>query len=108
MYLDEVVSKYGIGSGISLFIAGGVKIGNHCVIFHQVTLGCNYHTAGPKGGAPSIGNNVLIGTGAKIIGKIVIGDNCRLGANSVIVKDIPPNKTVVTAPPRLLEQSITK
>lgn len=92
-----------------VFFAGGTKIGNNCVIFHQVTLGSNYHTAkGSSAGAPVIGNNVLIGVGAKVIGKISIGDNCRIGANCVVFKNAPPNSTIVMDAPRVLtRQSAT-
>ena len=71
------------------------EIGEYCTIFHQVTIG--RATSSKKGtdGAPKIGNYCFIGSGAKIIGKIIIGDNCVIGANAVVNDDIPPNSTVV-------------
>ena len=59
------------------------RIGNNCKILQQVTVGYN----GDK--CPIIGNNVLICAGAKVIGSVTIGDNCIIGANAVVVKDVP-------------------
>lgn len=73
-------------------ISGEAIIGNDCTIYHQVTVGVN----GIRGkGAPCIGNHVFIGAGAKIIGNIKIGENCVIGANAVVTKDIPDNSIVV-------------
>lgn len=65
---------------------GGIVIGENCTIYYQVTIGMN--ELSDKKGAPHIGSNVYIGCGAKLIGKIAIGDNCRIGANAVVVKDM--------------------
>ena len=54
------------------------------------------------GGAPTIGNNCLIGAGAKIIGNVHIGDNVRIGANAIVVDDVPDNCTVVMNKPRVI------
>lgn len=67
-------------------------IGENATIYHQVTI------ASSKGGTPIIGDNVVIGTGAKIIGGVHIGNNVKIGANAVVVKDIPDNCTVVGVP----------
>lgn len=74
-------------------------IGSNVEIFHQVTIGEG------KGGAPTIGDNVLIGTGAKIIGNIKIGNNVKIGAGCVVARDIPDNCTVVLQPPRVIVHS---
>ena len=71
-------------------------IGENCTIFHQVTIGEG------RGGAPVIGNNVLIGAGAKVIGGIRIGDNVRIGAGCTVMQDVPNNTTVISAAPQLI------
>jgi serine O-acetyltransferase len=76
------------------------EIGDDVLMYHQVTLGGT--TLERVKRHPTIGNNVLIGMGAKIIGPITIGDNCRIGANAVVNKDIPPNCTVVGVPGRIV------
>lgn len=88
--------KYGI------FISTMAEIGRGCVIFQHVTIGSNTIKDHPKYGAPIIGENVYIGAGAKIIGHVNIGDNCRIGANCVVVKDMPPNTTAVAASTRFI------
>ena len=65
------------------------------MIFQQVTIGSNTLLDSKKYGAPTIGDNVYIGAGAKIIGNVQIGDNVRIGANAVVTKDVPPNTLVV-------------
>ena len=87
---------------VGVFISQGAHIGENCVIFHQVTIGSNL-IVGSKGyGAPSIGSNVFIGCGAKIIGGVHIGDNVRIGANCVVTEDVPANATVVLERPRII------
>jgi len=82
-----------IGKGLRIHHFGGiifhptVEIGNYCTIYHEVTIG----DRGGYGKAARIGNNVLIGAGAKIIGEIEIGDNCIIGANAVVAKSMPAN-----------------
>lgn len=83
-------------------VIGAEKIGKHCFINQQVTIGYN----GDK--APIIGDNVTITCGAKVIGGIHIGDNCIIGANSVVVKDIPSNSTVVGVPGRIIKKNGNK
>jgi serine O-acetyltransferase len=74
------------------------------VIFHQVTLGANAIPSSKGVGCPTIGDNVYIGVGAKIIGKVHVGDNSRIGANCVVTSDVPPNSLVVQGPPRLIQR----
>lgn len=88
-----------------VFIAGGVKIGSDCVIFHQVTIGANAIPFSSRGGTPVIGNNCYIGAGAVIVGGIEVGDNCRIGANCTVACDIPANSVVVSQPPRIIQHS---
>lgn len=74
-----------------VFISGSAKIGKNCTIFQQVTIGSNMLLDSKNLGSPSIGDNCLIGAGAKIIGNVKIGNNCRIGANAVVTKDMPDN-----------------
>lgn len=87
-----------------VFIAQEAVVGEGCVIFQHVTIGSNTLLDSKGQGAPVIGNNVYIGAGAKIIGKVVVGDNCRIGANCVVTKDVPENTTVVSAPVRYIHK----
>lgn len=85
-----------------IFISNKSVIGENVVIFQQVTIGSNALENHKKQGAPVIGDNVIIGAGAKIIGDVKIGNNCRIGANCVVVKDMPPNTTAVAASTRFI------
>ena len=76
-----------------IIISHNAVIGYNCTIFHQVTIGEG------RGGAPTIGNNVLIGAGSKIIGGIKVGNNVKIGAGCVIMNDIPDNAVVIAPPP---------
>lgn len=91
-----------------IFISGGAHIGRNCVIFQQVTIGSNGLPDSKGYGFPSIGDNVLIGAGAKIIGNVTIGSHCRIGANAVVTTDIPDNCVVVMGPPRVIQKSNLK
>jgi serine O-acetyltransferase len=75
-------------------INGLVRGGSNVLIEHQVTIGAERRQS------PTVGNNVFIGAGAKILGAVVIGDGARIGANAVVVKDVPPETTVVGIPAR--------
>jgi serine O-acetyltransferase len=95
-----------LGSGLMLPHPNGVvihedaRIGDDCMIMQQVTVGMI-----GDGEVPTIGDRVYIGAGAKIIGKLVIGDGARIGANAVVMTDVPPNCTAVGIPARIIEQS---
>lgn len=77
-------------------INGSVVGGENIRIEHQVTIGAE------KDQSPRLGNNIFIGAGAKIIGPVTIGDGARIGANAVVVKDVPPGVTVGGIPARIL------
>ena len=77
-------------------INGTVRGGNNIHIEHQVTIGAE------KDQSPVLGSDIFIGAGAKILGDVTIGDGARIGANAVVVKDVPPHATVVGIPARVV------
>ncbi|MDO6462005.1 serine acetyltransferase [Granulosicoccaceae sp. 1_MG-2023] len=84
-----------------IVIHGASVIGDDCMIRHGVTLG-NGGAADPLG-APTLGNHVEVGAGAKILGRVHIGDNAIIGANAVVVKDVPANAVVGGIPAKLIK-----
>lgn len=78
-------------------------VGKDCVIFHGVTLGGVAMVKGKR--HPTVGNRVMIGAGAKILGPITIGDDCKIGANAVVTKAIPAGKVAVGVPAKCLDSS---
>lgn len=106
---SEINAKASIGKDVvfchganGIIISPKATIGDNVTIFHQVTIGQN-SGSNKTWGAPKIGNNVLIGAGAKIIGPITIGDNVKIGANAVVTKDIPANCIVAGIPAKILK-----
>ena len=85
----------------AIVIHGNSIIGSNCIIRQGVTLG-NKDIAKPHD-APCLGNNVNIGAGAKLLGKIHIGDNCSIGANSVVIQDIPADQIAVGIPAKVIK-----
>jgi len=99
-------ARIGIGlcidHGSAIVIGETVVLGNNCVLFHNVTLGGTGKHLGKR--HPTIGDNVLIGTGATLLGPIKIGDNVKVGAETVVIMhDIPSNCTVVGAPGKIVK-----
>jgi serine acetyltransferase len=96
-----------IGPGLELpnglngiFIAAEARVGANAIIFHQVTLGQNPPTG--SAAAPTIGDDVVIYAGAKVIGGVEVGDRAVIGANSVVAKDIPADALAVGVPARVI------
>lgn len=87
--------------GIGCVVHPIAKIGSDCKIFQGVTLGSKWSNATCTGDAPHIGNNVMIGAGAVILGDIYVGDNTIIGANAVVTCDIPDNSIAVGIPVRV-------
>ena len=85
-----------IDHGMGIVIGETTKIGNNCTIYHGATLGGTGKDKYKR--HPDIGNNVMIGCGAKILGPIKIGDNVKIGANAVVLKNVEKNRTVVGVP----------
>ena len=91
-----------IGEGFYIGHFGGITIASDAIIGKNVNISqlvtIGESGQGDKAGAPTIGNDVYIGAGAKVIGKIKVGNNVKIGANAVIYKDIPENAVVVSYP----------
>lgn len=90
-----------IDHGTGVVIGETAIIRNDVTLFHGVTLGGTGKEKGKR--HPTIGNNVFIGSGAKILGNIIIGNNVKIGANAVILKDIPSNTTIVGVPGKIVK-----
>lgn len=85
-----------------IHVASNAIIGNNCTMYQHVTIGSNYLEKTKCPGAPVIGNNVLIGANACIIGGVNIGDNVKIGAGCIVTEDIPSNSVVVMNKPRVI------
>ena len=91
-----------IDHGMGVVIGETAQIGDNCTIYHQVTLGGTGKNTGKR--HPTVGSNVLIGAGCKILGPVTIGDNVRLGAGSVVLKSIPSNSTAIGMPAQVVRR----
>lgn len=120
LFLNHLKFKLGIsipletkiGSGLYIGHFGGIVvngmsvIGKNCNISQGVTLG--KANRGKNKGCPTLGDNVYIGPGAKIVGAVIIGNNVAIGANCVVTKDIPDNSVVVGIPAKIISHSGSK
>lgn len=89
-----VIGKYFfIDHGMGVVIGETAQIGDNVVMYHEVTLGGTGKEKGKR--HPTIGNNVIIGAGAKILGNIRIGNHCKVGAGATVLRDVPDHSTVV-------------
>lgn len=84
-------------------IGEGVKIGDRVIIYQQVTLGGQNLGDNIKSKYPIVKDNVVIFSGAKILGNVTIGENSIIGANSVVIKDVPPNSIVAGVPAKIIK-----
>ena len=98
----QIGNRFFIDHGEGVVIGETAIIGDDVLIYQQVTLGGTGNEHGKR--HPTIGNNVIIGAGAKILGNITIGDNTRVGAGSVVVDNVPEHCTVVGVPGRIVQQ----
>lgn len=89
-----------IDHGMGIVIGETAEIGDDCLIYHGVTLGGTGKEHGKR--HPTIGNNVLISTGAKVLGPFKVGDGARIAANAVVLSEIPPNATAVGIPAQIV------
>jgi len=93
---NEIGEGLFINHGVATII-GGKSIGKNCTINHQVTIGDNY------GGRPVLLDNVMVHSGAIIVGNITIGNNAIIGANTTVIKDVPDNSTVIPPQPTVMK-----
>jgi serine O-acetyltransferase len=94
--------RFFIDHGMGVVIGETTIIGDDVLLYQGVTLGGTGLQKGKR--HPTLGSNIVVGTGAKILGNITIGDNSYIGANAVVIKDVPPNSTVVGVPGRVTKQ----
>ena len=102
----KIGSRLFIDHGMGVVIGETCEIGNNVTIYQGVTLGGTGKEKGKR--HPTVRDNALIATGAKVLGSIEIGENAKIGAGSVVLKDVPPNSTVVGIPGRVKVQDGVK
>ena len=89
-----------IDHGMGIVIGETAEIGDDCLLYHGVTLGGTGKDQGKR--HPTIGNNVLVSTGAKVLGPFKVGDNARIAANAVVLSEVPDNATAVGIPAQIV------
>lgn len=102
----KIGRRFFIDHGMGVVIGETCEIGDNVTIYQGVTLGGTGKEKGKR--HPTIEDNVLISTGAKVLGSITIGKNAKVGGGSVVLKDVPPNSTVVGIPGRVVKQDGVK
>jgi serine O-acetyltransferase len=100
----EIGRRFFIDHGMGVVIGETTEIGEDVILYQGVTLGGTGKEKGKR--HPTIGNNVVIGTGAKILGNIRVGNNSKVGAGSVVIRSVPDNSTVVGVPGRVTRTRI--
>jgi serine O-acetyltransferase len=88
--------RFFIDHGMGVVIGETAEIGDDCTLYHGVTLGGTSWQKGKR--HPTLGNDVVVGAGAKVLGPITVGNGARIGSNAVVLKDVPPSATVVGVP----------
>lgn len=89
-----------IDHGSGVVIGETAEVGDNCLIYQGVTLGGTGKEKGKR--HPTLGNNVMVGAGARVLGPFKIGDNAKIAANAVVLKEVPPNATAVGVPARIV------
>ncbi|MBL8260312.1 MAG: serine O-acetyltransferase [Candidatus Competibacteraceae bacterium] len=97
----KIGRRFFIDHGMGVVIGETTEIGDDCTLYQGVTLGGTSWNKGKR--HPTLGNNVVIGAGAKVLGPFKVGDNARIGSNSVVIKEVPASATVVGVPGRMVE-----
>ncbi len=95
--------RFFVDHGMGVVIGETAEIGDDVTLYHGVTLGGTSWTEGKR--HPTLGNGVVIGAGAKVLGPVTVGEGARIGSNAVVVKDIPPRATAVGIPARILDEA---
>lgn len=98
----EIGKGFFIDHGSGVIIGETTIIGDNCTLYQGVTLGGTGKEHGKR--HPTLGNNVMVSAGAKILGSFKIGDNSKIGAGSVVLEEVPPNSTVVGVPGRVVKR----
>lgn len=93
-----------IDHGMGVVIGETAEVGDNVTIYHGVTLGGTGKHKGKR--HPTIGNNAIIGAGAKILGPLYIGDSVKVGANAVVLTDVPSNSTAVGIPAKIITRTL--
>jgi len=93
--------RFFIDHGMGVVIGETAEIGDDCTLYHGVTLGGTSWNKGKR--HPTLGQGVVVGAGAKILGPITVGDGARIGSNAVVVKEVPAGATVIGIPARVVE-----
>lgn len=91
-----------IDHGMGVVIGETAEVGDNCVIYQGVTLGGTGKDRGKR--HPTLGNNVMVGAGAKILGPFRVGDNAKIAANAVVLEEIPPDSTAVGVPAKIVRR----
>ena len=94
--------RFFIDHGMGVVIGETAEIGDDCTLYHGVTLGGTSWNKGKR--HPTLGNGVVLGAGAKVLGPIIIGDGARVGSNAVVVKSVPPGATAIGVPAHIVEK----
>ena len=97
----QIGSGFFIDHGMGVVIGETTEIGNDVTLFQGVTLGGTGKERGKR--HPTLGNHVVVGAGAKVLGAITIGDHVKIGANSVVLRSVPPHATVVGVPGKIIK-----
>ena len=100
---EQIGNGFFIDHGNGVIIGETTIIGNNVTLYQGVTLGGTGKEQGKR--HPTIGNNVMISAGAKVLGSFTVGDNSKIGAGSVVLEEVPPNSTVVGVPGRVVKRN---
>ena len=100
----KIGSGFFIDHGAGVVIGETAEIGDNVTLYQGVTLGGTGKEKGKR--HPTIGNNVVISAGAKVLGSFTVGDNVKIGSGSVVLKEVPPNSTVVGVPGRVVKKEV--
>ncbi|MBR5951089.1 MAG: serine O-acetyltransferase [Actinomycetaceae bacterium] len=95
----QIGRRFFIDHGMGVVIGETTEIGDDCMLYHGVTLGGSSLAAEKR--HPTLGDGVVVGAGAKVLGAIKLGDNARIGANAVVVKDVPEDSTAIGIPAKV-------
>ena len=98
----QIGRRFFIDHGMGVVIGETSEIGDDCTLYHGVTLGGTSWNKGKR--HPTLGNGVVLGAGAKVLGPIKVGDRARVGSNAVVVKDVPPGATAIGIPARIIAE----